>query len=122
MQISGRVGPPCTPVRGRANNQIISISALLMQGASETSSPKDQDLEELIIKPLKMDDISRAVKSDPLILKFVQVQLEKLGKERAAEVRSKLRNIDRTKLEIRNASARQEAHGPHRSPEQHSAS
>ena len=117
MQISGRVGPPCTPVRGKANNQIISISALLMQGASETSSPKDQDLEELIIKPLKMDDISRAVKSDPLILKFVQVQLEKLGKQWAAEVRSKLRIIGRTKLELRNASARLEAHGPYRSPE-----
>ena len=82
MHISGRVGQSCTPVRGKANNQIISISALLMQGATETSSLEDQDLEELIIKPLKMDDISKLVKSDPIILKFVKVQFEKLGKQR----------------------------------------
>ena len=86
-------------------HKIISISALLMQGASETSSPVDQDFEELIIKPLKMDDVSRAVKSDPLILKFGKVQLEKLGKQRAAEVRSKLRIIGRAKLQLRNASS-----------------
>ena len=109
MQIPGRVGQSYTPVRGKANNQIISISALLMQGASETSSPEDEDFEELIIKPRKMDDISRAVKSDPFILKLLKVQLEKLGKQRAAEVRSKLRIIGRTILELRNASARQEA-------------
>ena len=53
-----------------------------MQWATENSSIEDQDLEKLIIKPLKMDDISKLVKSDPLILKFVQVQLVKLGKQR----------------------------------------
>ena len=53
-----------------------------MQGATETSSLEDQDLEELIIKPLKMDDISKLVKSDPIILKFVKVQFEKLRKQR----------------------------------------
>ena len=77
-----------------------------MQGASETTSPVDQDLEELIIKPLKMDDVSRAVKSDFLILKFAKVPLEKLGKQRAADVRSKLKIIGRTILHFRNASAR----------------
>ena len=53
-----------------------------MLGATETSSLEDQDLEELIIKPLKMDDFSKLVKSDPIILKFVKVQFEKLGKQR----------------------------------------
>ena len=57
-----------------------------MQGASETTSPEDQDLEELIIKPLKMVDVSREVKSDSLILKFAKVQVEKLGKQRAADI------------------------------------
>ena len=77
-----------------------------MQGASETTSPVDQDSEERIIKPLKMDDVSRAVKSDPLSLKSAKVQLEKLGKQWAAEVWSKLRIIGMTKLQLRNASAR----------------
>ena len=55
---------------------------------------------EHIISRIANDDITRAVKSDHLLLSLGTVLFEKLGSERANEVRSRMRNGTRLKMKL----------------------
>lgn len=56
------------------------------------------------------DEISRTVKSDPLLLLFEQTQFSKLGAKKASLVREKLRLAGRLKLSLRKLTGMENAH------------
>ena len=69
-------------------------------GVKAAESDLDSNFLELVLKAMQSDDISTTVKSDSLPLLLGKGLFEKLGRMRAGDVRSQLRNIARLKLEI----------------------
>ncbi len=63
---------------------------------------------EHIISRIANDDITRAVKSDHLLLSLGTVLFEKLGSERANEVRSRMRNGARLKMVLQEITSLQD--------------
>ena len=85
-----------------AERQFMTDSKLLLQGAcNQPSVGPYEDFHKYVGDRLISDSVSMAIKSDALLLLFGRTQFEKLGKQRAAEVRSKLRIIGRLKLVLR---------------------
>ena len=69
-----------------------------------SSHDDDNSFENLVLKRFHKDDISRCIRSDDLLLLFGKMQLKKLGRERASQVREKLRILGRLKLVLRSIS------------------
>lgn len=86
-----------------AEKQFIETSRLLLYGAGGHvwQDSLNEDYYTYVISCLHVDDIGMAVKSEKLITEFGKVQFEKLGIQRASEVRSKIRILGRLKLELR---------------------
>ena len=88
----------------RKNN--MSAGRLLLQGAlgvgAFDSQYHQKDFQEHVLDSLRSDEISRAIKSDSLILLLGKTQFNKLGTSRAAQVREKLRILGRLKIHLRN--------------------
>lgn len=87
----------------KAERQFQTTSRILMYGAGGHiwNESFNEHYIRFVINSLTNDDISRVIKSDPLLVDFGKVQFEKLGTQRAGEVRSKLRILGRVKLELR---------------------
>ncbi|OWF47589.1 hypothetical protein KP79_PYT06792 [Mizuhopecten yessoensis] len=79
---------------------------LLLEARQETETNKD--FYEFIIFPMLHDDVSKCVKTDPLIQKLGKVLFHRLGKERGADIRGRLRNLARLLMELKK-------HGPNQS-------
>lgn len=82
---------------------MIEAGKLLLQGAGVKLSgcDLDPDFLQLVLGSMQKDRTSIAVKSDPLILLLGKTLFTKLGRMRAGDVRSRLRNLARIKLELR---------------------
>lgn len=90
----------------------MSAGRLLLQGALGESVDNHFDhnnFKEHILNSLRSDEVSRAIKSDTLILLFGKAQFSKLGDARAAQVREKLRIIGRLKINLRNLTGKESA-------------
>jgi hypothetical protein len=82
----------------------ISSGKSLLQGAIGVNfigSDIDDDFQKYVLDAFQSDEVSRAVKSDYLLLLLGKAQLSKLGFRRAAQVREKLRIMGRLKLQLR---------------------
>jgi hypothetical protein len=84
---------------------MVSVGKLLLQGATGDGAVGFEldcgDYRRYVLDSLRQDDVSRAIKSDPLLLLLGKVQFCKLGSSRAGQVREKLRIICRLKLQLR---------------------
>ena len=94
---------PLNPDDRKEARQMLEEGQLLLKGAGVKviESDLDSDFLELVLKAMQSDHISTAVKSDSLILQLGKSLFDKLGRMRAGDVRSRLRNLVRLKLEIR---------------------
>ena len=86
----------------KMDKDCISAAKLLLQGAAGTKSVgfeiNDDKFCNSVISALHQDEVSKAIKSDRLIILLGQSQFMKLGTSRAGQVREKLRIIARLKL------------------------
>lgn len=90
---------------------LVEAGRLLLRGGGvkPAQGDLDPDFLQLVLGRMQNDDISLAVKSDPLILLLGKSLFDKLGKMRAGDVRSRLRNLSRLKLCIRKVAKMPEA-------------
>ena len=91
----------------------ISAGKSILQGAigvNVKGSHVDDDVfQKYVLDAFHSDDVSRAVKSDYLLLILGKAQLSKLGFRRAAQVREKLRIMGRLKLNLRSLTGSESA-------------
>ncbi len=84
----------------RAKRQLDSFSQLLLDGAAVMGTKVTSGFGEYVLSRLSNDEVTLAIKSDPLLLLFVERQFHKLGSQRASEIRGKLRNASRMNLSL----------------------
>jgi hypothetical protein len=84
-------------------DECVRSAEYILKGALGTDeyNSSSQEFIDHVIKRFHMDNVSRAVKSDKLILLFGNMQLRKLGLQRAYQVREKMRILGRVKIELR---------------------
>ncbi|XP_021361550.1 uncharacterized protein LOC110455631 [Mizuhopecten yessoensis] len=78
---------------------------MLIQGATGVGAVgfeiDDEQFDSNVLKAMHVDEISLAIKSDPLLVLLGQTQYNKLGARKACHVREKLRIMGRLKLVLR---------------------
>ena len=82
---------------------IQAAGKLLLQGAGVgigRFASADPELLNYIITPLQQDNVSECIKSDSLLMLFAQVLFARLGRERAADIRGRLRYTARLALNV----------------------
>ena len=89
----------------KVTKDLLKASKMLLAGALSVGPPGTTQISnemfvEHIISRFTNDDITRTVKSDHLLLSLGTVLFEKLGTERANEVRSRMRNGARLKMKL----------------------
>ena len=60
----------------------------------------DECLQKFVIDRMRVDHVTRLVKSDSMILKFGLMQLHKLGQRRALDISSRMRELARLLLRL----------------------
>lgn len=90
--------------------ECMKAGKMLLQGAVNLGEDNASGVQSCVVESMHADEISRTVKSDPLLLLFGQTQFSKLGAKRASLVREKLRLAGRLKLSIRKLTGMENAH------------
>lgn len=87
----------------QASKHNMTTSRLLLYGAGGQmwNEELDFDYNKYVIHRLMKDEVSLAVINDKLLVDFGKAQFEKLGIQRASDVRAKLRILGRIKLQLR---------------------
>lgn len=75
---------------------------MLLQGAVNLDEDNASEFQSCVVESMHADEISKTVKSDPLLLLFGQTQFSKLRAKKASHVREKLRLAGRLKVSLRN--------------------
>ena len=85
--------------------ECIAAGRYLIQGATGAKAlgfqADDIAFQQDVLHRMHNDDVSRVVKSDPLILLLGKAQYAKLGSRRAGQVREKIRLLGRLKTKMR---------------------
>lgn len=98
------VAPACNVKK--VEKEVQKAGRLILAGAGVTAgmscvSTANQEFMNYVISPMPPDDVSDAVRTDPLLLQLGAVLYTKLGLERASDLRCRLRYLAKLKVELK---------------------
>lgn len=84
-----------------ARKRVVGLSRMLLAGSRQADSTSRQKFREEVLDSMRIDDVSRTVRADPMILKYGEALHRKLGRERFHDISQRMRQLARLLLEIR---------------------